>query len=43
MCAATLSLVGNPYGLVCDITHDDEWHYDEADDLTWKEGRPDAV
>ncbi len=25
--------------LACSIVHDDEWHYDDIDDITWKEGR----
>jgi hypothetical protein len=41
MCGAGLALAGNDYGLVCDIVHSDEWHYDQTDDVTWKEGRGD--
>lgn len=38
MCGAYKNLDEGGW-LVCDTTHSDEWHYDEIDNVTWKEGR----
>jgi hypothetical protein len=43
MCDATITFGHDEYPLICNIVHDDEWHYDSDDNVTWKEGKPDGV
>jgi hypothetical protein len=41
MCDATKQLQAGGGWLMCStpgVSH--QWHYDEADDVSWKEGRP---
>lgn len=44
MCDAYKALAGNDYELVCDLPGvGHEWHWDGTDNVTWKEGEPDAA